>query len=116
METESQILERALKENAFSRADADRLRTLLNSIELAPWFETVDDSAYALGDWLRGLRAFDAWLAERHVSERPVDTMLGYLECCTMTVPETLAPPDFPDLVRGNLDAHGFDAARPAKA
>ena len=116
METESQILERSLAENDFPPPVAGRLRELLDGLDLASWFESVDDSAYALDDWLRGLVAFDDWLTAQRVAERPVATMLGYLECCTLTVPETLAPPDFADLVRSNLDTYGFDAARPAEA
>lgn len=115
METESQILERALSENEFDVAECERLRTLLDGLELGPWFETVDDSPFALGDWLEALLAFDRWLSEKGVTERPVDAMLGYLECCTLTVAETLSLPEFSPLVLSNLDQFGFDAALPAQ-
>lgn len=114
MDTETQILERALTGSAIEKAEADRLRALLDDIGLAPWFATVDDSAYALADWLRALLAFDSWLDAEGVAARPVESMLGYLECCTLTLADTLAPPDFPSLVIENLERHGFDAARSA--
>ncbi len=116
METESQILERALLENEFGAAEIDRLRALLGGVEPGSWFETIDDSPFALGDWLEALLAFDRWLEEKGVAERPVDAMLGYLECCTLTVAETLSLPEFSQLVISNLDQYGFDAALPARA
>lgn len=115
MKGETQTLERALGDPDLPETDREKLRALLEPVDLGSWFKTIDDSPYALGDWLRALLAFDEWLAERNLVDRPVHSMLGYLECCTMTTAETLAPPDFAALARANLDRHGFDAARPAQ-
>ncbi|MCB1232763.1 MAG: hypothetical protein KDN19_21140 [Verrucomicrobiae bacterium] len=114
METETQILERELTANHFERSEADCLRVMLGGVELTPWFETIDDSPYALEDWLRALVAFDGWLTSNRIEARPVETMLGYLECCTLSLATTMAPPDFAALALENLDQYGFDATRPA--
>ena len=48
-------------------------------------YDHVDESAYSLDDWMNALTAFDDWLGERNIVERPVDAMLGYVHCCTLT-------------------------------
>lgn len=90
-----------------------RLMELLGETDPGPWFETVDDSSYALADWIEALLYFDSWLERESCAERPVATMLGYIHCCTLTLAETLALPSLTDLVRENLDQYGFDAVKP---
>ena len=114
MEEESKILSRSLEQIDISSAQIETLKRLIEPVNLASWFETIDDSPYALDDWLLALVAFDAWLEARDINTRPIDAMLGYLECCTLTVAETLSLPDFSELTRENLERYGFDATRPA--
>ncbi len=116
MSTKSETLARAIEQSGRPEAERGRLTTLLGSADLDTWFETVDNSPYALVDWIRALGAFDAWLTEQAIEARPVDSMIGYLECCTLAAAETLALPEFAALARENLDRYGFDATRPADA
>ena len=77
--------------------------------------DLVDESDYSLDDWRRALAAFDQWLSENEYdSRRPVETMLGYIHCCTMTTASTLPSPDLAELVRESLAQYGFDATRSA--
>lgn len=99
----------------LSADERDRLTTLLSDIDLSVWFATIDDSPYSLADWLVALLAFDRWLAARAVAARPVTTMLGYIECCTLTLVDTLPPPDLAQLLRENLEHYGFDAVAEAR-
>lgn len=100
---------------AFAAAGLDdidraRLTRLLADIDRASWYATVDDSPYSLADWLDALLTFDRWLAARAIEARPVATMLGYLECCTLTLAETLPVPALASLLTENLERYGFDA------
>lgn len=110
METNRQILACALGESGIDPGSRDRIVTLLAAIDLNAWFDTVDDSPYPLADWLTALAAFDHWLSGRNIRVRPVATMLGYLECCTLSLPTTMPLPDFSALLIKNLDQYGFDA------
>lgn len=76
----------------------------------------VDASSYSLADWLAALAAFDGWLDRAGVAARPLESMLGYVECCTLALPATLTPPDLATLTLRMLDDYGFDATRPASA
>lgn len=110
MKTANEILHAALPAND----DRDRLVAMLAPANWTLWFETIDNSPYALADWLKAFAAFDLWLSEKEISARPVEAMLGYQECCTLTLAETLPVPDFTEIVLENLDQYGFDAAQPA--
>lgn len=115
MESESKILGRSIERIDAPAADRARLTTLLEASDVASLFEKVDESPYALEDWLTALGEFDQWLEENGTSElRPIDTMIGYLECCTLSLARTLDPPSFAKLVKENLEQYGFDATRPA--
>lgn len=116
MKTKHETLSRAIGQSALSPAGRERLENLLGEVDLDAWFETIDNSNYALADWLEALEAFDAWLTEQGITARPVASMLGYLECCTLTVAETLSAPEFAALVRDNLERYGFDATRPVES
>ncbi|MCB1090378.1 MAG: hypothetical protein KDL87_02525 [Verrucomicrobiae bacterium] len=115
MKTESQTIAAALAGAGFDATTESRLAALVVSVDLGAWFATVDDSPYTLSEWLEALASFDAWLTESGVEARPVTAMLGYLECCTMTIAPSLPLPDFSRLLRTNLEAYGFDAAQPAQ-
>lgn len=109
-----EILAAALEGGGLDPDARSRLAALLAGVALEPWFETVDNSPYPLRDWLRALAAFDRWLAGEGVPARPVAAMLGYLECCTLTLAPTLPLPALDSLLAENLERHGFDAARGA--
>ena len=80
-------------------------------------FDHVDESDYSLGDWQAALSCtFETWLDNNGITERPVDAMLGYVHCCTLTKAATLSSPDLSELLRENLDQYGFDAAQGASA
>jgi hypothetical protein len=79
-------------------------------------FDLVDESDYSLADWQAALETFDSWMDKRGVTERPLDAMLGYVHCCTLTKATTLPSPDLSDLLRDSLDEYGFDAAQGASA
>jgi hypothetical protein len=77
-------------------------------------FDLVDESDYSLSDWQSALETFDSWLEKEGVTERPVDSMLGYVHCCTLAKAATLSSPDLSELLRSNLNEYGFDAAQRA--
>ena len=86
------------------------METLLESVTDFPgWLEQMDDSAFSLEDWTEALLAFDDWLTGRSVTERPVDCMIGYIHCCTLTMAETLSPPNLAGLTREMLERYGFE-------
>ena len=115
METDSKtILARTLEATFPAEEKRLPLATLLEPVELSTWFDTIDNSPYALDDWLRALAEFIDWLEGEGIETRPADSMIGYLECCTLSVASTLSLPDFASMTRENLDRYGFDAARPA--
>ena len=79
-------------------------------------YDHVDESDYSLSDWQNALEAFDRWLKQHNTTVRPIDAMLGYLHCCTMTTAETLPSPDLSATLIDMLDQYGFDAAKDAEA
>lgn len=115
MDSESKILSQSIERIDAPVADRHRLAALLDASDTASLFEKIDESPYALEDWLRALMEFDQWLEKNGSTElRPIDTMIGYLECCTLSLARTLDPPDLAEVVRENLEQYGFDATRPA--
>lgn len=115
METESKILTRSFAATGLPGETTTRLESLLSPVDLGSWFAVIDESPYTLDDWIRAMASFDTWLEEQEIDDRPVDSMIGYLECCTLSIMGNLPLPDFPDLARENLDNYGFDATRPAR-
>ena len=103
---------RLLNKACPDRAERDRLEKLLNGMDLDEWFETVDESAYALEDWIEAVLFFDSWLERVGCARRPVPAMIGYIHCCTLTLAETLSPPSLKDLVKENLERYGFDTVK----
>lgn len=79
-------------------------------------YDLVDESDYSFGDWRAALDTFDSWLESKAIAERPIDAMLGYLHCCTLTKAPTLSTPNLTELLRDNLSTHGFDATQGASA
>lgn len=47
--------------------------------------DEVDQSDYSLDDWAEALDAFEGWLTEQKAQSRPLDEMIGYVHCCTLT-------------------------------
>ncbi len=92
----------------LDRCDSANLNESISAL-----LDQVDDSHYSLGDWLAALLAFDAWLAEKEIAARPLDSMIGYIHCSTMGNAETLADPELARLVLVNLNEWGFDAVAP---
>lgn len=88
----------------------------LTDTQLETLYDNVDESDYSLQDWQDALATFDRWLEQHEIAIRPIDAMLGYLHCCTMTLAETLPPPDLSATLVDMLDQHGFDAAKDAEA
>lgn len=102
-----------------SSDDWERLQKLLLHEEeqtLENLYEQVDQSDFSLADWINALLGFDQWLNEQKITARPVETMIGYIHCCTLTMPDTLAPPDLAQLTIEMLEQHGFDAVDDALA
>ena len=89
----------------------DRIEILLSGAAPSEWFAQIDDSSFSLADWIEALLAFDDWLVEKDIAARPVENMIGYIHCCTLTMAETLSPPNLAELTREMLDQYGFDVA-----
>jgi len=83
--------------------------------DLDRFFEEVDQSDYALGDWVEAMAEFDRWLEERGVEERPFPAMLGYVHCCTLTNSPQVSLPILKVIVNQSLTDFGFDAASDAQ-
>ena len=88
----------------------------LSAAQRETLYDHVDESDYSREDWQSALEAFDGWLKQHDIAARPVDAMLGYLHCCTMTNADTLPSPDLNATLIAMLDQYGFDAARDAEA
>ena len=73
--------------------------------------EQVDQSDFSLTDWINALLSFDQWLSKHNSHLRPVDNMISYIHCCTLTLSDSLAPPDLAKLTNKMLSQYGFDAA-----
>jgi len=71
--------------------------------------ELVDSSDHSPRDWAEALAAFDAWLADRGVAERPFEAMCGYLHCCATMSPLTLTTGSLKALLIEALTEFGFD-------
>ena len=84
--------------------------------EISGLIDQIDDSNYSTVDWLVTLVAFDRWLEAKQIEERPLETMVGYIHCCTMTSAETLDAPPLDRLLVRMLDEFGFDAAQETTA
>ncbi|HRX54207.1 MAG: hypothetical protein R3F31_26635 [Verrucomicrobiales bacterium] len=82
---------------------------------LAEFLAKVDESRYSMEDWGEALAAFHAWLQKCNIRQRPLGSMLGYVECCNLTLNAAIPTPDLSQLVVGMLDQYGFDAARKAE-
>ena len=73
-------------------------------------YDQVDQSEFALADWIDALLSFDQWLVEQKKTTRPVAAMIDYIHCCTLTLSDTLAPPNLARITGEMLEQHGFDA------
>ena len=72
--------------------------------------EQIDQSDFSLADWISALLSFDQWLSEQEVCIRPVATMFDYIHCCTLTISDTLPPPNLTQFTNDMLSQHGFAA------
>ena len=81
------------------------------SLTIDHLFEQVDHSDFSLADWINALLSFDQWLSKHSSHLRPVDNMISYIHCCTLTLSNNLAPPDLAKLTNKMLSQYGFDAA-----
>ena len=87
-----------------------------NAVDLEKMIHEVDDSDYALLDWVKAFLGFDEWLTNHHYSGRVFVDMLGYLHCCQMMLAESVNRPDFQSLVIQCLTDYGFDAVGPSQS
>lgn len=115
---DSEALDRLLDRIA-ERETRDHFSRLFQSADgelIEHFYEQVDESAYSFDDWIGALLSFDDWLSASGVAARPLEAMIGYLHCCTLTRAETLAAPGLDRLLQENLDRYGFDAASSASS
>lgn len=73
-------------------------------------FSQVDQSDFSLHDWIVALLKFDDWLNKNNISFRPLANMISYIRCCTLSLSDSLPPPDLSALTLKLLDQFGFDA------
>lgn len=76
------------------------------------FIEQVDQSDFSLSDWVAALLDFDQWLKCKHITIRPTAQMISYIHCCTLSLTDTLPPPDLRRLTNDMLTQYGFDAGR----
>ncbi len=105
-----------------SDKDRDRLQTLIApsnvgdnknlAAVIESLFEQVDQSDFSLSDWVAALLGFDRWLENKRIAARPVKQMISYIHCCTLTLTDTLLPPDLTKLTHNLLEQYGFDACK----
>ncbi|MCF6312293.1 MAG: hypothetical protein L3J39_07555 [Verrucomicrobiales bacterium] len=89
----------------IGRADEQDLPEIFDQL-----FSQVDQSDFSLHDWLTALLGFDTWLSQRSISSRPLANMISYIHCCTLSLSDSLPPPDLSLLTLKLLDQYGFDA------
>jgi hypothetical protein len=68
----------------------------------------VDESNYSLGSWLEAIETFHNWIME-HSKSTDLETLLGFLSCCTEANPNTPTEPKLKEVVLEMLEQYGFD-------
>jgi len=79
------------------------------------FYQAVDDSDYSLIDWTEALLEFDRWLESRKIMERPFQSMVSYVHCCTRLNPAGVRLPDLKTIVCQALGEFGFDLGNGAQ-
>lgn len=74
------------------------------------FLDQVDDSDYALAQWIKAFLYFDQWLQKNNLSSEIV-TMLGYIGCCSLAPENKTHKRDLCGLLEQMLLDHGFQAA-----
>lgn len=69
---------------------------------------SVNESPYAMEDWVEGICAFYEWL-DRHNRRVRFSLMLGYMDCCAESSENSVQPVAFGELVTTMLDEFGFE-------
>ncbi len=112
------IAQAQLEASCDTSDDWARLQTLLLQLEkaarastLETLIEQVDQSDFSLADWIQALLLFDRWLDHNNIAARPVANMIAYIHCCTISLTDSLPPPDLATLTGKMLKQYGFDAA-----
>ncbi|MEM9280276.1 MAG: hypothetical protein AAGA96_00480 [Verrucomicrobiota bacterium] len=79
--------------------------------DLDEFVDQVDQSDYALLDWIEALLGFGDWLKARNHQSFPFREMVGYTHCCTLTNAPGISLPSLKLVVVQALEEHGFAAA-----
>ena len=85
----------------FTRADSTLTKTL---------FREVDESSFALADWLESLVVLFRWLDENGLSLSH-ENCLGYVSCAVKSVGNNSALIHLPSLVQEFLEQYGCELA-----
>ena len=104
-----EVVEEALKDDKDSFNDFGKFLKKCPNADAELLFEEVDQSDYSLIDWVAALLAFDRWMDEKGVSNRPFRQMLGYINCCTQINPPNVSLASLKVVVYEALTEFGFD-------
>lgn len=74
-------------------------------------FEAVDDSPFALVDWVEGLRTLNDWLAGRGLELKGVEAQIGYVCCSAEAAGAAGQMSHLPALVADFLEVYGCERA-----
>ncbi len=81
-----------------------------DEVDLGSFVELVDESDYALDDWIFALLGFDNWLTDHKISRRNFNSIAGYTHCCQMMISNHVSRPDLKSFVLQCLSDYGYDA------
>ena len=76
------------------------------------FLEQVDNSDYALSDWILSYEVINSWLKDRQM-EADFLTKLGYLQCCGMSQETSDILRTLQSICEEMLSNHGFELAKP---
>ncbi len=114
----SQEAGRSLFEDAPSPASLAALCHLLQWEEpaqqgvcLENLYKSVDDSAFAIQDWLESFVPMQQWLKAKGKRAR-FDDALGFIECSASMAETSHRTATFQQITESMLAEHGFDAAK----
>lgn len=112
-DSRARLFEQSPSPNALSaisfwlqqKQDALQQTALLQSLQSA-----VDDSPFAIEDWLESLSSVYDWLRQNN-KRTSFEDALGYIECSASMTEMTNKTATFPQMTEAMLKEHGFDAA-----
>ncbi len=79
---------------------------MMSDAELSIWIESIDESSYALSEWLQSLLFFQGWLKD-HQKGKNFAGQIEYISCCIQGGSNSGRLLTLPDMLKGYLETFG---------